>query len=104
MNPTVSEGTMCGKITKLARAGLFWKTYEGEMMLGGMKTYQNSDNQTQIAVNAQQFTVTDESIRKDLEKKLHTGECVCLKYNISLFWLPWNGATTRYVNGIDSIV
>ena len=65
--PGYSEGERTGVITKLSRKGVIWKTWEGEMNLGGMSPGRDG----KMTLNVWRFTVEgDEMVGKiqDLQK------------------------------------
>lgn len=81
-----SEGTRVGILYKFSRKGTFFKTYEGEMVLPGIKA---TDNNSGLSTNRFQFSVSDEELANKLmesqgmELELHYSN-----YNSSL---PWRG-------------
>lgn len=53
-----SDGSRTGVVTKFSKKGIFWKTWEGEMNLGGMK----KDSEGMLVPNIWQFSVTDPAL------------------------------------------
>lgn len=76
INTAYSEGERTGVVTKLSKKGYFWKTWEGEMNLGGM-----SDNGGGTAVpNVWKFSVTDEAVVQQMLPATTGAKRVTLKY------------------------
>jgi hypothetical protein len=90
-NWTYSDGTRTGYLMKISTKGYVFKTYEGQLNLGG---FQESDN-TSIIGNIWDFSLTD----KDLLKKLETleGKKVMLRYKEINKAMPWQGDTNYYI-------
>jgi hypothetical protein len=78
-----SDGTRVGVLYKFSRKGSVFKTYEGEIMLPGIR----SRNISPITTNTFTFSVTDEVLAKKLtslqgqELEIHYKQ-----YNNSLVW------------------
>ncbi len=81
-----SEGTRVGILYKFSKKGTFFKTYEGEMVLPGIKS---TGSAAGLSTNRFQFSVSDSELAKKLmesqgmELELHYSN-----YNNSL---PWRG-------------
>ena len=81
-----SEGTRVGILYKFSKKGTFFKTYEGEMVLPGIKA---TNSNAGLSTNRFQFSVSDEELANKLmesqgmELELHYSN-----YNSSL---PWRG-------------
>lgn len=61
---TYSDGLKAGVLTKITKKGLVFKTYEGELNLGGMVS--NGDGG--MVANVWKFSVRDEKVFRELEK------------------------------------
>lgn len=83
-----SDGERSGTVIKLSRKGVFCKTWEGEMYLGGLKkkTSSDSDGNTSVSMvaNTWQFTIEDESLIPAIQKAMDSGERVTIKYQQEL--------------------
>jgi len=97
-----SEGTRVGILYKFSKKGTVFKTYEGEMVLPGIKFKQSA---TGVSSNMFHFSVSDEELAEKLmesqgmELKLHY-----LQYNNSL---PWRGDSYENEDGqyvVDELV
>lgn len=96
-----SEGTRVGILYKFSKKGTFFKTYEGEMVLPGIRT-KGTDGMNS---NMFHFSVTDEELAnilmnsQGMELELHYSN-----YNNSL---PWRGDTYNEDEGqyvVDALV
>ena len=81
-----SEGTRVGIIYKFSKKGTIFKTYEGEMVLPGIR---NKSKDASMSSNTFNFSVTDEELAKTLMKS--QGMEVELHYLYYNGALPWRG-------------
>jgi hypothetical protein len=97
-NFTYSEGSRTGYLMKFSKKGFLFKTYEGELNLGGM----NAQNNT-VLNNIWAFSVkpTDMSIIDSLAN--FEGAVIKLKYKQKLKNMPWQGDTPYFVYEIEPI-
>lgn len=83
-----SDGQRTGTVIKFSRKGVFCKTWEGEMLLGGMKrkTTTNSDGNSSVSMvaNTWQFTVEDERLIPAINAALNSGDPVTITYHQEL--------------------
>ena len=92
---TYSSGTRTGYLIKISEKGYVFKTYEGQINLGG---FQESD-QTSIVGSIWEFSLDDEAIYKKLEDL--EGKKVTLRYNEINRALPWQGDTNYYIQDVE---
>lgn len=92
-----SEGTRVGIIYKFSKKGTIFKTYEGEMVLPGIR---NKNRDASMSSNTFNFSVTDEALAKKLMKS--QGMEVELHYIYYNGALPWRGDS--YEDGGQYIV
>lgn len=85
-----SDGSRSGVISKFSKKGLFVKSWEGEMPMGGM--IPNGDGG--MVANVFKFTVKDESLVDKINSKMQSGERVTLTYSQWLFSNPFTMGTT----------
>ena len=87
-----SEGTRTGYLSKFAHKGYVFKTYEGEIFLGGATADNNSliNNQWSFSVPSNKDGVLD-----ILHK--HEGKIVKLYYYQVVKNMPWQGDTEYFV-------
>lgn len=101
LNPTYSDGTRIGTVQKFSRKGVIWKSYEGVMLMDGMRT-QKSGESTVLVNNSFQFSCTDETIAKQINDAMATGSVVTLSYDE---WLlsPWSQDTGYCIKSVKSV-
>ncbi len=81
-----SEGTRVGIIYKFSKKGTIFKTYEGEMVLPGIR---NKSSNSAMSSNTFNFSVIDEELAKKLMES--QGMEVELQYSFYNRPLPWRG-------------
>jgi hypothetical protein len=97
-----SEGTRVGIIYKFSKKGTVFKTYEGEMMLPGIR---NKNKNGSLSTNLFNFSVTDEDLAKKLMES--QGMEVELHYSYYNRPLPWRGDSYEGEKGqyiVDKLV
>lgn len=92
---TYSDGNRAGRLIKFSHKGYIFKTYEGELNLGGI----NTTNGGILINNMWQFSVSDKSVADSLSTL--EGKDVTLHYREKIKALPWRGES-RYI--VDKIV
>lgn len=92
---TYSEGTRSGVLTKISKKGYVFKTYEGELNIGGL--FQN--NGTIIPSTIFYFSVQDKKIYYDLQAS--EGKRVILYYKQVIKNFFWQGDTDYFVYQIS---
>jgi hypothetical protein len=92
---TYSDGNRAGRLIKFSHKGYIFKTYEGELNLGGI----NATNGGILINNMWQFSVGDQSVADSLSTL--EGKDVTLHYREKVRALPWRGES-RYI--VDKIV
>ncbi|MEZ4904043.1 MAG: hypothetical protein R2822_21005 [Spirosomataceae bacterium] len=85
---------------KTESQGLCFKTYEGQLMVGGMSDGTGTFNST-----TWDFSVDDDnkSVVEALERSQKTGQRVSLHYEEKFFQLPWNGDAKYFVVSVELI-
>lgn len=88
--PNYSDGERTGIVYKISKKGMIFKSFEGEMNLGGMA------DASGIAVpNKFEFSVYDESVVKKLELASQSGKRVTVRY--SQYWMKPIRIDSEYV-------
>lgn len=90
---TVSEGDRVGTLTKLSKKGLFIKTWEGEMILGGTGA---SGNDSNVFV----FSVDNEALIPALQDAQKSAGVITLQYHEEFTSAFWRGDTNYYIDGV----
>lgn len=90
-NYTYSEGTRAGDLIKISKKGYVFKTYEGQLKLGGI----DLQNQDEGLSDTWSFSVKDPEIVRQLEAL--QGEKVILRYKEINQAMPWQGETNYFI-------
>jgi hypothetical protein len=96
-NWTYSDGTRAGYLTKISRKGVVFKTYEGELNLGGLR----ADGDEGVVGNTWSFSVKEDAVYTELQS--HEGQKVTLHYKQQYKNLPWQGKTDYFVYKIEIV-
>lgn len=96
-NFTFSKGTRTGNLIKLSKKGVLFKTYEGQLNLGG---FQN-DSDSGLSGNIWSFSVPKDKVYKVLEQ--HEGQKVKLFYKEKMQAMPWQGKTNYFVYDLEVV-
>ena len=86
---TYSDGVKTGSITKFTKKGLIFKTWEGQLNLGGM----TSDGDGGMVANVWNFSVIDEKLAEQLQSSQGR---VSLKYDQHIL-VPIHEGSTSYI-------
>jgi hypothetical protein len=93
--PTYSEGQRTGVVTKVSRSGLMFKSWEGQLNLGGA----SADSNGTMVPNVWPFTVQSDAVAHEIESAARDAKRVTVHYRQHLI-TPIN-ADTKYI--VDSI-
>lgn len=93
-----SEGRRAGFVLKLSKKGYIFKTYEGELRVGGLYDGEGVMNATEWAFSVS--AKNEEAIRM-LEEAIATGQRASLTYEEKFFVLPWNGDTKFFITNVE---
>ena len=77
----VSEGKRVGVLTKFSHKGMFIKSYEGELNMGGIRNKVNSDGNRSMVANVWEFSCSNPQMAEKLENLV--GKEVIIKYHQS---------------------
>lgn len=98
-----SDGYRIGTVIKLAKRGVVFKTYEGQLNLeffpSGAKTSKKDDSQS----NIWNFSVSNKSVAAEIETANDKGKRVKLYYDEKYYRLPWVGETKFVVNRVEEL-
>lgn len=86
-----SDGKRVGVITKFSHRGVFIKSYEGELNMGGIRNQTDSEGRSSMVANIWEFSCSDARIARQLEDLL--GKEVVIKYHQSF---PGLSRSTSY--------
>lgn len=95
MGWTYSDGTRAGTLIKVSHKGVAFKTYEGQLNMGGFQP----DTQSGIMGNIWDFSVIKSAVYKDLKQS--EGKNVKLHYRQRYKAMPWQGKTSYFVYKVE---
>ena len=92
-------GVMAGKVLRISKKGLIFKTYEGKLNL---ETFGALKGTSPIA-ETYDFSVegSEEEVIKTLEEVALTGERINLRYKKRYMSVPWRGETNTFVTQVE---
>ena len=76
-----SDGKRVGVLTKFSHKGLFIKSYEGELNMGGVRNNVNSKGESSVVANVWEFSCSNAQMAEKLENLV--GKEVVIKYHQS---------------------
>ena len=97
MGWTYSEGSRSGFLVKTSRKGVVFKTFEGQLNLGG---FQVKDDNTAIS-SIWEFSVAKKDFYKQLQQ--FEGKHVKLYYKQRYKAMPWQGKTDYFVYNVEPV-
>lgn len=92
------SGVKAGQLNFFVYKGYVFKTYEGRLILAG---YNSNNSHATIQSNEFNFSVTSESVARQLERS--AGKHVELHYKEYLGAVPWRGMSNYVVDSVLSI-
>ncbi len=96
-NWTYSEGQRAGTLIKISNKGVVFKTYEGQLNLGGIA----AGNEEGMIGNIWSFSVWKNDIYHQLQD--YQGQRVKLYYREKLKAMPWQGKTNYFVYRLELV-
>lgn len=91
---TYSDGTRSGVLTKVSRKGYVFKTYEGELNVGGL----NQGDGTIMPATIFLFSIRDKAVYHELERL--QGRKVVVHYHQVVKNLFWQGETNYFITAV----
>ena len=95
-NWTYSKGTRAGSLIKISYKGVVFKTYEGQLNLGG---FQNNPNG--VTGNIWEFSVWKDEVYEELQD--YEGKQVKLHYRQKYKAMPWQGDTDYFIYKVELV-
>ncbi len=92
---TYSEGTRSGNLIKISKKGVVFKSFEGQLNLGGINMAEGLEG------NIWSFTVLDEKLINSVTP--FEGKKVKVYYRERYKTMPWQGDTNYIVTKIEEI-
>ena len=95
-----STGTRAGVVVKISKKGFVFKTFEGQLNVGGL-----AKGNEGVVPAAWDFSVkrNKEEVIDALEDAQLSGERVKLYYKEKLYKFPWIGDTKYYVYRVETV-
>lgn len=91
---TISEGSRTGTLFKISKKGVVFKTYEGQLHLGGSQ-FMSSDQ------SVWDFSVKNAAVYEQLQQ--YEGKTVKLHYKELVDPFPWQGDTKYIVHRAEAV-
>ena len=88
---SVGDGERVGVVTKLSYTGLYFKTWEGQMIIGGQGT---------VTMDLWDFSIPDKEVVKEIQAALNSQKKVKLVYHQVAPIRPWVGKTSYYIKKV----
>lgn len=94
-----SDGKRVGVLSKFSHKGLFIKSYEGELNMGGVRNNVNSKGESSVVANVWEFSCSNPQMAEKLENLV--GKEVVIKYHQSFAGL--NRETSYDVVSVEEV-
>ncbi len=94
---TYSQGNRAGLLVKFSQKGYVFKTYEGELNLGGV----NTDPKAGLMNNMWDFSVKDKTAADQLMQM--EGKYIRIHYKQVLKHFVWQGETDYFVDSVTIV-
>jgi len=94
---SVSDGTRTGTISKFSNKGIFVKSHEGELILGGVIQGKSA------SANVWEFSCLDKTLVPSLESAVDNGNMVSLKYHQTLLYNPFRRNTSYLITSVTVV-
>ncbi len=98
-NMTYSEGTRAGYLIKISKKGFVFKTYEGQLNLGGVGSA--GDVTAIVGNDIWEFSVGNDEVYRKLQE--YEGKRVSLAYKEKMNAFPWQGDTNYFVTDVTAV-
>ena len=101
---SISDGVRKGTVSKFSHKGIVWKTYEGELVMGGL--IPGSEGGAQA--NVWRFSIRNdnpnrEALAEAVQKAAEASGAVAIKYHQSFIAMPWQAGTTYDVQTVTAV-
>jgi len=92
---TYSEGTRSGNLIKVSTKGVVFKSFEGELNLGGVRMLEGLEG------NIWSFTILNDDVAESVKE--FEGKRVKVYYKERYKTMPWSGDTNYIVTEIEEL-
>jgi len=104
MFASYGDGYRVGVIQKIARKGVIFKTYEGELTQGFIEGAQGDPNASAVSTRIWYFTVeNDPKVLAQIDHAIEANKKVKLYYKEKYMGLPWVGDTRQIVFKVEEV-
>ena len=97
---TFSEGYRAGTVMKVSKKGVVFKTWEGQLNVGGL---QGGEAVGDMATTVWNFSVTNEAVVEDIEEAVDEGTKVKLHYREKYLQFDFSGDTKYIVYKVEKV-
>jgi hypothetical protein len=97
---TYSTGYRAGNVMKVSKKGVVFKTWEGQLNVGGL---QGGETSSDVATTVWNFSVTNEAIVDDIEEAVDVGTRVKLHYREKYLQFDFRGDTKYIVYKVEKV-
>jgi len=97
----VSDGVRIGTISKLTHKGIVWKTWEGELVMGGLVANDTGANVFKFSLD--HSSAEEAKLAERLNALADKGVKVKLHYQEKLSVFPWRATTKHLVVGAEAV-
>lgn len=94
----VSDGVRVGTITKFSHKGLFCKTWEGQLLMGGLVPGGQG-----MSANVWSFTVEDPALVETVQKIQESGKQVKIHYSQEWITGPCRSETDYFAKKVSAV-
>ncbi|MDX2286131.1 MAG: hypothetical protein NW241_18325 [Bacteroidia bacterium] len=98
---TYSTGSRVGNVTKFSHKGLLFKTWEGQLTMGGLGQGADGD----LTANSWEFSVYpgDKEVIQAIDQAQSGGYKVKLHYKEKFFQFDWWGDTKYFIEKVEKV-
>ena len=96
---TYSKGKRAGQLMKLSEKGFIFKTWEGQLNVGGLQDADGSGTSSTIW----SYSVKDEKVVEQIYALMEDGSRARLTYEEKFFTLPWWGDTHHFITKVEAV-
>ena len=94
-----SSGYRAGQVMKISKKGVVFKTWEGQLDVGGLEAASSDGAATTIW----SFSVKDQDVVDEINTVVDQGTRAKLYYQEKFYKFPWWGDTKYYVYKVEGI-
>lgn len=97
-----SDGSRSGIVSKFSHKGIFWKSWEGQMNLGGM----TNDSEGNLVSNVWEFSIDNNDPKLNelvskVQEAQESGKRVKITYKQELFVAAWRAKTNYLIQKVE---